>query len=96
MENAAQNLKTLLSADIKDELADLLITQAKNMVLDFCHIDELPERLCSLVLQTAVKLYNRMGQEGSSSYSEGGKSQSFEEIFSSSDKRLLYAYRRLE
>ena len=94
-EELLKTVKALIGEDMDEAAVKILLADAENIILDFCHIEELPEQLISLKRSIAVKLYNRMGQEGSASYSEGGKSQSFESILTDTDKRLLYRYRRM-
>lgn len=95
VEELITEVKTLVGEDADEAAIKILLVDAENIILDFCHVEELPERLVTLKRTIAVKLYNRMGQEGSASYSEGGKSQSFESVLTESDKRLLYRYRRM-
>ena len=85
----------VLMAECDEHLRETLLELSKQDILNFCHIEELPAELEDVQLKIAVKYYNRMGQEGSSSYSEGGKSQSFEDLFTPDIKRQLYRFRRL-
>ena len=75
---------------------DSFLERAKSVICNYCHIDSVPEQLEDLQVDLALKFYNRWGQEGSSSYSEGGKSQTFEEILSPDVRRQLYKYRVIE
>lgn len=76
-----------------DDVIEVQLETAKNMILNFCHIKDVPEELNSVQVQLALKLLNRMGQEGSLSYSEGGTSLSFDELLTKDIKAQLYAYR---
>lgn len=96
MKATHENLNLILSEKISEELANFLLETAKDAICNFCHINELPEKLETFAVNTAVKLYNRMGMEGVNSFSEGGKNLSYEELFTDCDKRILYTYRRLK
>lgn len=88
--------KFLIYAPECDEaLATALTEDGAECIKNFCHIDDVPQELIGVQANIALKYYNRMGQEGSKSYSEGGKAQSFDEILTPDIKRVLYGYRRL-
>ena len=78
-----------------DDLLYLQLDMAERAILNFCHIDTLPEELGNVQVSIALKMCNRMGQEGSKSYSEGGASQSYDEILTPDIKSQLYGYRKL-
>ena len=50
---------------------------AEDAVLDYTGRDKLPKGAESIVIKLAVIYYNRLGNEGENSRSEGGISQSF-------------------
>lgn len=70
-------IKLELTDDSKDELLSVLLSDAKDTVLDLIGRDIVPPRLQSVVVELAKIAYNRMGAEGESSRSEGGASFSF-------------------
>lgn len=76
-------LKSLLDItdDTKDGILTLLITEAENLILGYCRIDEVPAQLESCVPLIAADLF-RAGNYGEStaavkSLSEGSSSVSF-------------------
>lgn len=78
-----------------DEILSAQLETAKRMILNFCHLDELPVALETVQVTLALHLLNRMGQEGSKSYSEGGISHSFDDLLTADVKSQLYAFRKL-
>lgn len=87
---------TLKAPECSEQLAHSLLEDAENDIKNFCGTDSVPEQLCGIQVNIALSYYNRMGQEGAKSYSEGGKSQSFGDVISPDIKRLLYRFRRLK
>lgn len=59
------------------ETVKTCLSMAQDAVLDYIQRDELPEAAKSVVIKLAVIYYNRLGNEGESSRTEGGISQSF-------------------
>lgn len=59
------------------ELVETCLSMAQDAVLDYIQRDELPKAAESVVIKLAVIYYNRLGNEGESSRTEGGISQSF-------------------
>lgn len=53
------------------------LSMAEAAVLDYIQRDTLPKGAESVVIKLAVIYYNRLGNEGESSRTEGGISQSF-------------------
>lgn len=76
---AQETLKIRLgiSDEKQDGLLDVLLSDARDTVLDIIGRDELPARLMSVQVELAVIAYNRQGAEGESSRGEGGISRSF-------------------
>lgn len=74
----------VLSDDLKDALAD---------VLDYTNQDELIGNMISSVKDMMIIRYNQEGNEGESSRSEGGVSQSFETGIPKKVKSKLNRYR---
>lgn len=83
--DAARTLKTLLGIKDgeQDGLLSFLIDDTVNMILGYCRIDEMPEKLMSLVPIIAADMYRAKGYgSGESpsivkSVSEGERSVSF-------------------
>lgn len=63
--------------ECSEETAEVCLSMAEDAVLDYIQRDELPEAAKSVVIKLAVIYYNRLGNEGESSRTEGGISQSF-------------------
>ena len=66
----------------KDELFISKLEDAKHIALNHIYpynkeIDELPTRLINWQTRAAIELYNRLGDEGLTSYSENGLSYSY-------------------
>lgn len=59
------------------EIAETCLSMAQDAVLDYIQREELPKGAESVVIKLAVIYYNRLGNEGESSRTEGGISQSF-------------------
>ena len=76
------------------------LLKSQNTVLSKTNRSELIDDLNDYVLKLAIALYNRQGNEGLASYSEGGESESYQsedEILSGiSNYRLSAMARRLK
>lgn len=59
------------------ETVETCLSMAQDAVLDYIQRDELPKAAESVVIKLAIIYYNRLGNEGESSRTEGGISQSF-------------------
>lgn len=93
---AYEKLKLMLGVgDEEKDLLELLLDEAKAYILSYCNIAELPDSLSGTQVKIAVKYYNRRGQEGSTSYSEGAKSQSFDNILTNDIRIELNTFRKV-
>lgn len=63
--------------ECEEEIAEVCLSMAESAVLDYIGREEVPKGAESIVLKLAVIYYNRLGNEGENSRSEGGISQSF-------------------
>ena len=81
-------------SDISDLRLELLLSQAEDILLDHIGRDTLPERLGSMVVQIALRLFNRLGNEGESKRSENDISVSFSDLISDDMKARLKNYPR--
>lgn len=63
--------------ECKMETVETCLSMAQDAVLDYIQRDELPKAAESVVIKLAIIYYNRLGNEGESSRTEGGISQSF-------------------
>ncbi len=79
------------SSDIK---LGILLDRAENTLLDYIGRDELPERLNDMVVQLAITMYNRLGNEGEEKRGEDDISVSFSELITDDMKQRLKNYPR--
>ena len=91
LKNAIQRLIDDLGID--GTKAKNLIDDAVIMVLDYTGRDVMVDAMLLYARQLAVIAFNREGNEGESSRSEGGVSQSFIEDIPQSIKHSLNRYR---
>lgn len=80
--------------ECNEETAEVCLSMAEDAVLDYIGRSELPKGAESIVIKLAVIYYNRLGNEGESSRTEGGISQSFVTDIPEDIKRQLYNYPR--
>ena len=89
-----------LTGETDEELVSSFLLKSQNTVLSKTNRSELIDDLNDYVLKLAIALYNRQGNEGLASYSEGGESESYQsedEILSGiSNYRLSAMARRLQ
>lgn len=80
--------------ECSEDTAEVCLDMAKDAVLDYIGRDTLPKSAESIVVKLAVIYYNRLGNEGESSRSEGGISQSFVTDIPEDIKKQLQNYPR--
>ena len=80
--------------DSSDMKLEILLEKAGNILLDYLGRDTLPERLNDMVVQIAITLYNRLGNEGEEKRDENGISVSFSELVTDDMMRRLKNYPR--
>lgn len=89
----------VITGETDDRLVSSFLLNSKNIVLSKTNRSELIEELNVYVLNLAISLYNKQGNEGLTSYSEGGENESYQtqdEILSGiSNYRLSAMARRL-
>jgi hypothetical protein len=99
IQNPLFKIKTKLSIDktdtSKDDLLLMYLDDAKYLVLGLINDKEVPILLNNVLIDLAVIQYNRMGNEGIKSYSEGGISVSFEESIPADLKKQILKFRKL-
>ena len=76
------------------ETIETCLSMAQDAVLDYIGRDSIPKGAESITIKLAVIYYNRLGNEGESSRSEGGISQSFCTDIPEDIKRQLQNYPR--
>ena len=80
--------------ECNEETAEVCLSMAEDAVLDYIGRSELPKGAESIVIKLAVIYYNRLGNEGESSRTEGGISQSFVTDIPADIKKQLDNYPR--
>ena len=89
-------MRMLLPPD--DNSSDLLLTillnNAEHTLLDYIGRDTLPERLRDMVVQIAVAMFNRLGNEGEEKRTENDLSVSFSDLLTPDMKQRLKNYPR--
>ena len=76
------------------ETVETCLSMAQDAVLDYIGRDTLPKGAESIVIKLAIIYYNRLGNEGENSRSEGGISQSFSNDIPADIRRQLQNYPR--
>ena len=80
--------------ECNEETAEVCLGMAEDAVLDYIGRDAVPKGAESIVIKLAVIYYNRLGNEGESSRTEGGISQSFVTDIPEDIKKQLHNYPR--
>ena len=80
--------------ECNEEMAGACLDMAQSKVLDYIGREVLPKGAESIVIQLAVIYYNRLGNEGETSRTEGGISQSFNADIPTDILRQLWNYPR--
>ena len=65
------------TGETKDELGSSFLIGAKNTILEKTNRKTIPDNLLEMQFQLALCRYNKRGNEGLSSYSEGGENESY-------------------
>lgn len=87
-------LLLLGTCECNEDTAEMCLELAQAAVLDYIGRSSLPKTAESIVIKLAVIYYNRLGNEGESSRTEGGISQSFVTDIPEDIKRQLHNYPR--
>lgn len=70
----------VMTKEQDENLLKAIIDDSKDFIKGYINSDEIPPKLDYLVKKISVINYNRLGIEGMKSYSEGGTSQSIDEL----------------
>lgn len=89
-------LRLGISDNSQDGLLGQILEDAENEILDYTNRDKLLPRMEGLQRELAIIYYNRQGNEGESSRSEGAISVSYSTEIPENIKNRLNAYRRLK
>lgn len=93
--DAFENMKALVG-DIDDATREILLNCVAEEIKNYCNIDEVPEELIGLQVEMAIRKYNRMGNEGETTRTQGGISRTFtDEGITDADKRRMYKFRKM-
>ena len=76
-------VETLLGVFDNSNLVNEIIELTKDKILNYINKTELPYELEFVLVELAIKRYNRIGSEGIASESVDGKSVSYEDDFES-------------
>lgn len=80
--------------ECNEETAEVCLSMAEDAVLDYIGRETLPKGAESIAIKLAVIYYNRLGNEGETSRSEGGISQNFCTDIPDDIRRQLQNYPR--
>lgn len=89
-----ESLKIRLPDEQNEQLLQQMLDDAEAEILDYCNRTDLKPIMYPLQRELAIIYYNRIGDEGASSKSEGGISVSYE--IPDNIKARLNQYRRLK
>lgn len=76
--NQLEKLKRLLNEQENDELLELYLEDAKNIICELRYTYEVEPQYLSTQLKIAMELYSKSGAEGQTSHSENGISRTYE------------------
>lgn len=93
-----ERIKRRIGIEESDKESDLLILDyledAEEAIKGWCNRTDIEDGMASAIRQTAIAFYNREGNEGESSRSEGGVSQTFEDGIPSTARATLARFRK--
>lgn len=89
-------LRLGISDNSQDSLLEQMLEDAESEILDYTNRTELLSKMEGLQRELAIIYYNRQGNEGESSRSEGAISVSYSTEIPEIIKNRLNAYRRLK
>lgn len=90
-----EQIKTLVPG-IDEKTAVFFLRAAADEIKNFCNVESVPDGLLGLQIEMAIRKYNRIGNEGETSRSQGDISRSFTvEGITDADKRRMYPFRRM-
>ncbi len=95
-----EKLKARLGIALNDTSKDILLNQlledAESEMLDYTNRTELKQSMLGIQRDLVIVYYNRLGDEGINTRSEGGVSVSYSTDIPDSIKARLNQYRRLK
>lgn len=81
------------TGETNEDKLNTCILDAEDLIKGYCHIETIPLELEVMARKLALRSYNKMGIESSSSYSEGGISTTLVEDITPEDRSVLNRYR---
>lgn len=79
----------------KDDILELLISNAKAYTVSFCGYSEYNSQFDVIVMKMVVEDYNRLGSEGMSSQSFNGISESYNDDYSTGILNYLKKFKKV-
>lgn len=76
--NQLEKLKLLLNEQENDDLLQLYLDDAKNIICELRYTDEVEPQYLTTQLKIAMEMYSKAGAEGQLSHSENGISRNYE------------------
>lgn len=92
----AIKMRLNISDSTKDDFLNQLLDDSEGEILDYTNRSDLKESMYGIQRELVIAYYNRMGDEGINSRSEGGVSVSYSTDIPDSIKARLNQYRRLK
>lgn len=84
----------ILYPSVSDEVIALIAEQARAFVLEYCHIEEIPESLQGTLLEMCKQDINKLGAEGLSSEGAGGSSVAYATDYTERVYKVLKRHKR--
>ncbi|MCM1564920.1 MAG: phage head-tail connector protein [Dehalobacter sp.] len=88
LEKLKIKLGIALADSAKDDLLNLYLTDAEELIIELSHMDAVPTSLSAVQVDLAIIAFNKQGIEGQTAHSEGGISRTFEDIPESMLKKI--------
>lgn len=95
--NTLDKVKIILDIDddSKDDLLSIYSDNAKDYILDFTQIEEIPDTLQSVIVDMIVYQYRARGVENSTTESMGALYNSYMSEYPNNIRRRLQPYKRM-
>lgn len=66
-----------IGTDLDEQLTDIIEDVTAQLLVKLCGLDAVPDALSYIVVGVSVKMYNRVGSEGTSSHTVDGETMSW-------------------
>lgn len=87
-------LLTILHPSIDEDLLALLLNNARQDVMNYCHIQDFPDSIESTLLEMVEENINKLGAQGYQSENTGGNSITYLTDYSDKVYKVLNRYKR--